>query len=306
LFDRATLADPEIEMTSRYGAGGFQARGWYKMTRGKWTLQASFSDIVMLSAYPMSLQFGTMTPFAGGYTFTEAGRIPSMTMYSEFFDISGSSLLIRRYTGGKTGRFTLTCEENEPAKYSLEDLTFLDIAHNIAGIPKYDAGVISQSIVYPGMEPFYFHGGLLSLNNHTFGRVRSITIEANNNVEGRYYWKVGSPFMPSEIVEGRREYLITCKIDIEDNLLFQELVNCGVYSNTFQGFSLDFKMTRTAGTDYVETVFPASTPSASNHGCFIRRCKTDITSDPLVTAELEIVARNPACTVCTPETYTTP
>jgi hypothetical protein len=80
LFDRATLPDPEIELTPWYGGGGSQKRGWWKMQRGRWTLSASFPEVVMLSAHPLFLPLGTKTVISGGYTFTEAGRLPSITL----------------------------------------------------------------------------------------------------------------------------------------------------------------------------------------------------------------------------------
>jgi hypothetical protein len=302
LFDRATLADPEIEMTPFYGAGGYQARGWYKMVRGKWTLTASFSDVIMLSAHPLYLPFGTKTEISGGYTFTEAGRIPSITLVAQYWNIQGEAQLIRRYVGGKVGRFTISCDEGEPAKISLEDVTFLDIQHNVPGIPKYDATVTAPTIPCVSLEPFYFHGGALTLAGNEFGRVKGFKLEINNNVEGNYYWKTGEPFMPSYIQEHQREYVMTVRVDIEDNALFEEILRAGEYDDGFTGFATTFKLARSE-TDYIEITAPTGTLGPCNQGCFIRKGKLDIVTDPLVTQELDILCRKPQVTVMTSETY---
>jgi hypothetical protein len=221
---------------------------------------------------------------------------------AQYWDIAGDSLLIRRYTGGKVGRFTLNCEEGEPAKITLEDVVFRDIQHNVSGIPKYNAAVGDESVTWPCIEPFFFHGGTLTLNDTVFARVRGFTLEINNNVEGRYYWKDGNEFVPSEIIEGRREYSMTCKIDIEDTKLFEEIMQVGVYSDVLQGFQVKWKMERETD-DYVEITLPTGDPSCPNHGCFIRRGKHDLVGDPLVTAELEILGRYPTVTVKTSESF---
>jgi hypothetical protein len=302
LFDKATLPDPEIEMNPFYGAGGHMNRGYFRMQRGKWQLQGSFPDMILLSAHPLYLCMGKSSAISGGYNFDESCDLPSMTVTGTYIDCAGDVLLIRRYVGGKVGRVTLNCEEGEPAKLSLDDVTFLDIQHNLSGYPKYNAGVARETISYPTVQPFYFHGGTLTINGTVFARVRGFTFECNNNVEGRYYWASGNEFVPSSIIQGRREYSLTVKVDIDDNKLFQEIIQAGEYSDEFKGFPIIFKMERDTD-DYVEIQIPYDTVSASNHGCFIKKGKLDIVPDPLVTQELEIIARKPRIVVKTNEVY---
>ena len=88
-----------------------------------------------------------------------------------------------------------------------------------------------------------------------FARVRSFSINVNNNVEPRYYIeRRGESFDrgPSDIVEMRREYTMSATIALPDSAastatstsLFKQLMSEGDYGAGMKGFNIQLVFTR--------------------------------------------------------------
>jgi len=306
VFDRGQLADPEVEYTPFYGAGGCVYRRYFRAYPGKWAMEANIGDIMMLDAKALVFPFGTVVTAGAGapytHTITEATTLPSLTMHATNWDASTcvTPALMRRFIGGKVSRCTISAEEGDRLKMNLDSILFKDITHNIvAETVKYSADVAKPTLVYPSDEPYFFSGGVLQIGTTggalaQFARARSVRIDINNNCEAKYYiaGQSNATPIPYTILEGKREYTITCKIDIEDTTLYQELIKMGKSAGVPIGIALDFKVSRSA-TDYIQFKIPSGTPSITNQGCFIKRARIDLdSSSGAVPQELELIARS--------------
>ena len=308
VFDRGQMADPEIEFTPFYGGGGVQARRYFRAYRGRWALEASVADVLLLDGKVLALPLGSVVttgPVGSVYTHTisEETLLKSLTMHASFWradDAAGSPRLMRRYIGGKVGRATLTAEENERLRLSFDSVLFKNLSHNISGVDKYAAGVARPTVSYPTTEPYFFSGGILKvtgaqMTETTFARVRSFRLDINNNVEAKYYVAGHDPAIPIPytVLEGKREYTLAVTVDPTDHDLYSEVLRSG---RSGAGLEIGIKavMTISRGTDdYIEISAPSGTPSLTNQGGFIRRGRLDIDSgSPAISQELEILTRS--------------
>lgn len=311
IFERGQLADPEIEFTPFYGAGGEQNRRYFRAYHGKWTLEANVSDIQVLSGKNLVLPLGTVVttgPVGSVYTHTisESTLLQSLTLHASFWRVGDTTVptLMRRYLGGKVSRATFSAEEEQRVQISYDSLLFHDISHNIAAETlKYSAGVARPTVTYPTTDPYFFSGGTVSIAGTTFARVRSFRLDINNNCEAKYYIAGHDPCIPIPytVLEGRREYNLTVVVDPEDTFLYTEVIRRGRTAGSPIGIQVILHLARceNAVNDYIELSLPSGTPAfPSNQGCFIKRGRLDIDSgSPAVQQELEILARSVTC-VC--------
>ena len=125
--------------------------------------------------------------------------------------------------------------------------------------------ITADDIDYPTSEPYYFSEGQLKFYGVTFARIRSFSLNINNNLEPRYYVNrtFGTHRGPSEIREQRREYGLTATVvlpDVSNNwtsnndnatALFRELLLEGNYgtesASQVKGFTASLRFDR--GTD---------------------------------------------------------
>ena len=91
--------------------------------------------------------------------------------------------------------------------------------------------ITADDIDYPTSEPYYFSEGELKFFGVTFARIRSFSLNINNNLEPRYYVNrtFGVHRGPSEIREQRREYGLTATVVLPD--VGQHLDTTGSRSN---------------------------------------------------------------------------
>ena len=303
VFEKATLADPEIEYMPFWGLADGAGRTYTIAYKGKWTMNASISDVLLLNGGPLQLPLGAYSNGAGTaapYTHTSTGttELPSITMFATFWDSDGTAALKRRWVGGKVNKAGFTAEEGGQLKMSVDEIMFLDFEHDstyATGV-KYSAALTSPTLTIPTTEPYYFSQGSLSLNGTTFCRIKSFKIDINNNCEPKYY--ICNPSgtsgnIPNEIIEGKREIGFTCTVDVGDTKLYGELLNEGTYSSVFKGFDISLVFTRGSG-DTITFTMPPATSATGTHaqGCLIKKGNLDITGDPVVAQELDILVRD--------------
>jgi len=177
----------------------------------------------------------------------------------------------------------------------LDDLQFTNFVHDQAGEPFYSAAVSDITVSYPTTQPYLFSYGALTLNNTEWARLRNFRIEINNNLDARYYVTDNAiSQLPYEHREGRREYAMSCNIDISDATLYKELVRQGSYSSIFKGFDMSLVFTRGAS-DTITITSPASGTAGAGGdamGCLIRSAPHAISDAPVVTVPLTIMMRN--------------
>lgn len=291
-----TMPDPEMDWQPIWAYGSSSNRNFYINYKGRLSMTGSIPDIWLLNGYPLYLPIGSVTTTGSDpytHTISEASQLSSITMQHELFDSAGNSELIRRYSGGKTGRATYTAAEGEELRMSIDELVFASYAKTG------DSGVATATITYPTTQPYIFSYGALTLWGTEFARVRAFTLEVSNALEPKYYiTDNGTDRLPYEVREGRREYRMGVTIDITDSTLFDELVKWGVdHGSTsdgkFKGFDATMVFTRGTSDTITFTMPPSSADSGGDaQGCFIRSAPHNIVTDPQVSVDLDIVVRS--------------
>ena len=141
-----------------------------------------------------------------------------------------------------------------------------------------------------------------------FARIRSFSIDINNNLEPRFYLNDnGSGRIVSEIQEQRRNYSMTASIAMEDSIassantrtLWKELILEGNYGSGMQGF--DIHMTFTRGTNDTIVIKSPSNATTANggaaagfgtQGCFLTSAPHPVGGDSPVQIDASILMRD--------------
>ena len=188
-----------------------------------------------------------------------------------------------------------------------------------AGMPRFALmnKITSSDIDFPTTEPYYFSQGSFKLFGQEFARVRSISISIANSVEPRYYIspRHGRHRGPSEFREGRRSYSMACTIALPDtaantattvnsaNEIFKQLLLEGNFGdgNGLKGFNIELTFTRGTN-DTIQILIPndytsgnESTGAATGlneQGAFILSAPYNITGDPIIQTDVDILFRN--------------
>lgn len=295
----ATLPDPAVDFQTFWGQGTSSARNWYTAYHGRVTLIGGIPDIILLEGKPLMYPIGNMVTTSSvtsgcyTHTITEANTLPSLSWHLTNTDSDGAVKLMRRFFGGKVGRATIEASEGDFLRMSLDDIGFIRLHHDQSGQTYYTSGIVDVFPSYPTTEPYLFSYGSLSLNDTIFARIRNFRLSISNNLEPKYYIQAsGALYLPYEYREGKREYDLTCTVDIEDASLYRELVSMGTYSNIYRGFQTIISFTKSA-TDNITITIPANTPAAGGDslGCLIRTAPHNIVQEPIVSVPLSIIGR---------------
>jgi hypothetical protein len=293
----ATMPDPQIDIAPVYALGTASNRNPFIYYKQRMSLSGAVPDIWLLNGYPLFLAIGRVSSSGGPvytHTISETTTLPSISIHVSHLDSTGTVKLMRRYSGGKVGRMSISAQEGEFLKCSLEDIGFLNWSHDQNGEPGYSAAVADINPAYPETTPYLFSMGSLVLNGQTFARIRNFSLEVNNNMEARYYvTNNGGSQLPYEYREGKRDYRFSCQVDISDATLYKELARQGTYNNIYKGFQIIVTFTRGTG-DTITMTMPPTTPAAGGDamGCLIRSAPHNIVDAPVVTVGLDIIVRS--------------
>jgi len=275
------------------------------------------------------------------HTITEEAELDSVAWNVLFRDssLTQDNDFIRRYVGGMVGSATFSADEGGMLRFSWGGVNFLDMAHNqfnhvgVSGeIAKSSRALIDPTVeagttrnvgiggarprtgsalgdaVYPTTEPYYFSQGALYFFGVAFARIRSFSIDINNNLEPRFYLNdTGSGRIVTEIQEQRRNYTMTAAIAMEDSAsqsastrtLWKELILEGNYGSGMQGFDVHMTFTRGANdTIVIKSPSNASTSSGGAgtgfgaQGCFITGAPHAVGGDSPVQIDTAILMRD--------------
>ncbi len=275
------------------------------------------------------------------HTIVEQAELDSVAWNVLFRDSSETAAndFIRRYVGGMVGNATFSADEGGMLRFSWGGVNFLDMAHNqysMSGVsgevqkasralidPTVEAGATDNvgiggarprsgsdlgNATYPTTEPYYFSQGALYFFGVPFARIRSFSIDINNNLEPRFYLNDnGSGRIVSEIQEQRRNYSMTASIAMEDSIassantrtLWKELILEGNYGSGMQGF--DIHMTFTRGTNDTIVIKSPSNATTANggaaagfgtQGCFLTSAPHPVGGDSPVQIDASILMRD--------------
>jgi len=279
------------------------------------------------------------TPYI--HTITEQAELDSVAWNVLFRDSSETAAndFIRRYVGGMVGSATFSADEGGMLRYSWGGVNFLDMAHNqyaMTGVsgevakasralidPTVEAGATGNvgiggarprsgsglgNAIYPTTEPYYFSQGALYFFGVPFARIRSFSIDINNNLEPRFYLNdTGGGRIVTEIQEQRRNYTMTAAIAMEDSgaasattrTLWKELILEGNYGSGMQGFDVHMTFTRGAN-DTIVIKSPSNATTSSGgagtgfgaQGCFITGAPHPVGGDSPVQIDTAILMRD--------------
>jgi len=275
------------------------------------------------------------------HTITEKAELDSVAWNVLFRDSDETAAndFIRRYVGGMVGSATFSADEGGMLRYSWGGVNFLDMAHNqysMTGVsgelakssralidPTVEAGATANvgiggarpnssgalgNATYPTTEPYYFSQGALYFFGVPFARIRSMSLDINNNLEPRFYLNdSGSGRIVTEIQEQRRNYTMNASIAMDDSLassastrtLWKELILEGNYGSGMQGFDVHMTFTRGAN-DTIVIKSPSNATTANGgagtgfgaQGCFITGAPHPVGGDSPVQIDTAILCRD--------------
>ena len=144
--------------------------------------------------------------------------------------------LVRIARGNRVNTFTLTANENEEVKMTLDlNTRTVDYVNDLTTTevytPRNNVGVDTTLLNYPsgtgangGLEPFFFSSGLFSCFGQTFLKITNLSLTINNNLQDKRYVGISSKAIKNAI-PAQRTYEIAFTALVTDDKLFQELLN---------------------------------------------------------------------------------
>jgi len=179
------------------------------------------------------------------YTFAEANGedLPSFALEQSISKlVSGSENLtdtsanledlnfVRIARGNRVNTFTMTANENEEVKMTLDLMT--RTVHKLEQNEVYEsrggAGPINTDLFNfetdEFLEPFFFSRGSFSLFGQQFLKVTNMTLTINNNLQEKRFIGVGNTSI-QDAIPANRGYELSFTALVTDDLLFEELFN---------------------------------------------------------------------------------
>ena len=183
------------------------------------------------------------------YTFAEANdsnlpsfaleqtlsKLPSSNTYRT--DVTAATPLedlnfVRIARGNRVSSFTMTANENEEVKMTMELMT--RNVHKLKQAENYEArgGQETNTSLFNFsssgdaelLEPFFFSSGSFSAFGQQFLKITNLQLTINNNLQEKRFVGVGSTSIQNAI-PANRQYELTFTAMVTDDLLFEELFN---------------------------------------------------------------------------------
>jgi len=351
----STIASIESD-TSLTVAGAISGSGTY-------TIRAAVSQVVLNTPLQFAHSNNEAVTVVGTdpslyHTIWEKTALDSITMDVNVLDYNetAANTWQRRYVGGKVGGMTISAEEGGLVTVGWDSMLFLDMLHNMKQhsalssgtfMPRYgmmqDIGPTSvgkpvsdaaSTVTYtrPSTAPYYFSQGEIrfygtnpNVGSQVLARLRSFSITVSNSEEPRYYLSKQQEGKrgPTEIMEQRREYSMSCSIAMEDSNtgaagvantarnVFKELLLAGDYRGDrgLSGFAIVLTFTRgandsiqiripgenfsaNANMEGTDTLTGQVTSTGGEQGAFIRSATHNINDANPIEAELDIIFRS--------------
>ena len=192
------------------------------------------------------------------YTFAEANgeTLPSFaleqtlakstTLTTNTAADSEDTTFVRIATGNRVNTFTMTANENEEVKMTM-DLNTRTV-HKLPQNENYEArgGISDNRQLFnfeqandtsstdkdpEFLEPFFFSSGLFSIFGQQFLKVTNLTLTINNNLQDKRYIGIGNKSI-KEGIPAQRNYEVSFTAMVTDDKLFEELFNQNETDNT--------------------------------------------------------------------------
>ena len=170
----------------------------------------------------------------------------SSTLTTNTESDSEDTTFVRIARGNRVNTFTMTANENEEVKMTL-DLNTRGVQTLDQG-ESYEArgGISDNSQLFNFeqandssttdkdvqlLEPFFFSSGLFSIFGQQFLKVTNLTLTINNNLQDKRFIGVGNKSI-KEAIPAQRNYEVSFTAMVTDNKLFEELLNQTEVGNT--------------------------------------------------------------------------
>tara|TARA_R100000697_G_scaffold52126_1_gene65341 strand:- start:91 stop:1710 length:1620 start_codon:yes stop_codon:yes gene_type:complete len=166
--------------------------------------------------------------FALEQTLSKFGN--NSTMTTETGSASESHNFVRIARGNRVNTFTLTANENEEVKFTMDLNT--RAVNKLSQGQNYEArgGQATNSSLFnfpPStdaelLEPFFFSSGSFSIFGQQFLKITNLTLTINNNLQDKRFVGIGNKDIKSGI-PSQRTYELTFTAMVTDDKLFEEL-----------------------------------------------------------------------------------
>lgn len=226
VVEDATMPDPEQEWLVQRVIGG--DREIFQQEQGIRTMQGGEVPIVLQDGHPVAYLLGADSvsgsgPYTHEITAKQTGKPPSQTLEAVYYGRGGGTDFVRTFQGcvPASGEFSM----NE------DDELTLSLSYWAMGVTTGTSPTTGISV--PSDDPWLFadSSSQLSLFSTSFARFMDFSLSVENNPEeGRYIapdadHPSGDSRDPFEITYGNAGYELTATIVIEDDALYQELLN---------------------------------------------------------------------------------
>tara|TARA_Y100001937_G_C7109778_1_gene326944 strand:+ start:58 stop:1686 length:1629 start_codon:yes stop_codon:yes gene_type:complete len=238
---------------------------FYKTARGSNTLVPPLLNGIDAAANMELLQraitdgtTGAGTDHLITYTFAEADgeKLPSFaleqtmsktsTLTTNTASASESATFVRIARGNRVNTFTMTANENEEVKMTMDLNT--RAVHSLAQAENYEAraGITDNRQLFnfeqandtsptdkdaEFLEPFFFSSGLFSVFGQQFLKVTNLTLTINNNLQDKRFVGIGNKSV-KDAIPAQRTYEVSFTAMVTDDKLFEELLNQTEIDNT--------------------------------------------------------------------------
>ena len=159
---------------------------------------------------------------------------------------SEDTTFVRIATGNRVNTFTMTANENEEVKMTMDLNT--KTVHKLDQNENYEArgGITDNRQLFnfeqandssttdkdpEFLEPFFFSSGLFSIFGQQFLKVTNLTLTINNNLQDKRYIGIGNKNI-KEGIPAQRNYEVSFTAMVTDDKLFEELFNETETDNT--------------------------------------------------------------------------
>lgn len=238
--DEATPPDPEQDwMVTRVIGGN---REPFQKHEGQRTFQGGDIPIILQDGAPLAYLLGSESYSDPTHTITakQDGKPPSQTMEVVYYGRGGGNDFVRTFQG-------CVPESGEVSMNNDDELT-VSLSYWALGVSVGSSPTTGVSV--PDVDPWLFSdaSSQLSLFSTSFARFMDFSLSISNNLEeGRYIVPdsevpSGDGKDPYEITYGNVDYELSATIAIEDNSLYNELLN-----PTAGGFQAVMEFTRSNG-----------------------------------------------------------
>jgi hypothetical protein len=199
-----------------------------------------------LEAVSRTTSTATATVNALTYTFKEAhnSELPSFALESSIAkdmttpalttgvtDTTESNTFVRIARGNRVNTMTLTANENEEVKMTM-DLNTAAV-NKLPRTEKYEArnGISSNTALFNNasggteeelLNPFYFSSGKFTIFGQEFMKITNLTLTINNNIQDKRFVGIGTKDLKVGL-PAQRNYELSFTALVTDDLLFEEL-----------------------------------------------------------------------------------